>query len=203
MGPLSFRFQYSVHHMDQTPPWPGGLDLVSASCPGTTWVLSPSLGLAWERAGLCRGLEKPRPDPLTTLWAVGPDPPVGPQAPSPLRSAWAPGQQPEVCRIDLGPSHGLEGKVGPQAGARQHGLGSWKYLYCQQGRERWEPGCPAGGSGGSHKPPGRPYPVVDPVHIVGHTSVDPWLVEPPAAIAPADDAVEVGHAILLAGQGPP
>lgn len=57
-------------------------------------------------------------------------------------------------------------------------------------------------SGGIHRPLGGPNPVADPVHVTGHTGVDAGLVELPAAVTPADDAVQVGHAILLAGQGP-
>lgn len=61
---------------------------------------------------------------------------------------------------------------------------------------------PGGGvSGGVCRPLRGPDPVVDPAHVVGHTGVDAGLVEPPTAVAPADDAVQVGHAVLLADQG--
>lgn len=55
---------------------------------------------------------------------------------------------------------------------------------------------------GGHRPLWGANPVIDPVHIIGHAGVDAGLVEPPTAIAPADDTVQVGHAVLLAGQGP-
>lgn len=61
---------------------------------------------------------------------------------------------------------------------------------------------PGGVSGAILSPLRGPNPVVDPVHIIGHSGVDTWLIEAPAAIAPADDAVQVGHTVLLAGQGP-
>lgn len=66
-----------------------------------------------------------------------------------------------------------------------------------------EAGCSQGGvSGGIHRPLRGPNPVIDPVHVVGHAGVDARFVEPPAAVTPADDTVQVGHAILLTGQGP-
>lgn len=58
------------------------------------------------------------------------------------------------------------------------------------------------GSGGSRRSLGWSNAVVDPVHIIGHTGVDSWLVEPPTAIAPADDAIQVSHTILLTDQRP-
>lgn len=48
---------------------------------------------------------------------------------------------------------------------------------------------PGGVSGAILSPLRGPNPVVDPVHIIGHSGVDTWLIEAPAAIAPADDAV--------------
>lgn len=68
---------------------------------------------------------------------------------------------------------------------------------------RDRPGGPhaPGGSGRIHEPLRGPDPVADPVHVVGHAGVDARLVELPAAVTPADGAVQVGHAVLLAGQG--
>ena len=92
----------------------------------------------------------------------------------------------------------------------QCGLGSWKHLYCyESGNRVWEP-CrgrmpnPEVGavSGGIHRPLRGPYPVFDPVHVLGHPGIDTGFIKPPTAIAPADDAIQVGHAILLTGQGP-
>lgn len=69
-------------------------------------------------------------------------------------------------------------------------------------RQGWrEAGCP-GVSGGLCRSLRGPNLVVDPVHVIGHTSVDTGLIEAPTAIAPADDAIQVGHPILLTGQGP-
>lgn len=94
------------------------------------------------------------------------------------------------------------GRDGGAGAAGQAGrLRSWEHLYCQQGGDGWE-ARPGMVSGGRHGPLWGPNPVIDPVHIIGHTGVDARLVEPPAAVAPADDAIQVGHAVLLTGQRP-
>lgn len=87
---------------------------------------------------------------------------------------------------------------GPQD--RQGGLCSWECLYCQQAGDG-RGSVPQGLSGRVHRPFRGPNPVVDPVHVIGHTSVDARLVEPPAAITPADDAVQEGHTVFLTDQG--
>lgn len=96
----------------------------------------------------------------------------------------------------------MEGRLGGAA-ARLGELCSWEQLYCQPAGNGKEAACPGGVSGGICRPLRGPDPVVDPVHVIGHSGVDAGLVEPPAAIAPADDAVQVGHAVLLTDQGSP
>lgn len=57
-------------------------------------------------------------------------------------------------------------------------------------------------SGGIQRAFRGPYPVFDPVHVLGYTGIDARFVKPPTAVTPTDDAVQVGHAVLLTGQGP-
>lgn len=98
------------------------------------------------------------------------------------------------------PGQAWEGRLG-WAGQESQGscvLGNI-FIASKQGPARG-PHAP-GGSGRIHEPLRGPDPVADPVHVVGHAGVDARLIELPAAVTPADGPVQVGHAVLLAGQG--